>query len=60
MIEKRASRDQERYTINNRELWRTPMRDLLLLRDTYRVEVRKEELKARGQTPWGPAVRVRI
>lgn len=60
VLEKRASRDQERYTINNRELWRTPIGDLLKLRDTYRAEVRKEDAAAAGKSLWGPAVRVRF
>lgn len=60
VLEKRASRDQERYTINNRELWRTPIADLLKLRDTYRAEVRREDAAARGKSMWGPAVRVRF
>jgi hypothetical protein len=60
VIEKRASRDQERYTINNRELWRTPIADLLKLRDTYRAEVGRERAKARGKNLWGPAAQVRF
>lgn len=60
VLEKRATRDQERYTINNRELWRTPIADLLKLRDTYRAEVRREDAAARGKSLWGPAVKVRF
>jgi hypothetical protein len=60
VIEKRATMDQERYTINNRELWRTPIADLLKLRDTYRAEVRREEASAAGRTLWGPAVKYRF
>lgn len=60
VIQKRASHDQERYVINNRELWRTPLGDLLKLRDTYRAEVRREKAAARGRSLWGPAVRVRL
>ena len=41
VLEKRATIDQERYTINNRELWRTPIPDLLVLRDRYRAELRR-------------------
>ncbi len=41
VLEKRATNDQERYTINNRELWRTPIPDLLVLRDRYRAELRR-------------------
>lgn len=60
VLEKRASRDQERYTIKDRELWRTPIADLLKLRDVYRAEVRREDAAARGKSLWGPAVRVRF
>lgn len=48
VLEKRASIDQERYTINNRELWRTPIGDLLKLRDTYRAELRRMEAAKSG------------
>lgn len=60
VIEKRATQDQQKYTINNRELWRTPIADLLKLRDTYRTEVRRETATARGKSLWGPAVQVRF
>lgn len=40
-IEGRASKDQSGYTINGRTLQRTPIADLLLLRETYRKEVAK-------------------
>jgi hypothetical protein len=59
VLEKRASRDQERYTINNRELWRTPIADLLTLRDRYRAQVRMEQKAKRGNL-FGTAVRVRF
>jgi hypothetical protein len=39
VIENRASIDQESYSINNRSLSRTPVSDLLKLRDRYRAEV---------------------
>ncbi|MEI4262797.1 hypothetical protein [Roseovarius sp. D0-M9] len=39
VIEGRASVDQESYSINNRSLSRTPIADLLKLRDRYRAEV---------------------
>lgn len=64
VIEKRATRDQERYTIEGqngrRELWRTPIADLLKLRDVYRAEVRREKAAACGKSLWGPAVKVRF
>ena len=59
VIAKRATLDQERYRINNRELYRTPIGELLKLRNTYREEVRREDLKARGGSRFG-AVKVRI
>jgi hypothetical protein len=48
VLAKRSTQDQERYTINNRELWRTPLGDLLKLRDYYRAEVRREKQAQRG------------
>ncbi len=41
-IEGRASKDQEKYAIQGRELWRTPVADLILLRDKYRAEYVRE------------------
>lgn len=46
VIEKRASRDQERYTIAGRELWRTPIPQLLALRDRYAAMVAREDAAA--------------
>lgn len=43
VIEGRASKDQEEYTIANRSLKRTPIADLMSLRDKYRAEVYAEE-----------------
>lgn len=40
VIEGRATKDQESYSINNRSLSRTPITDLLLLRDKYKAELR--------------------
>jgi len=60
VIEKRATRDQERYRINNRELYRTPLADLLALRDRYRREVRNEERARRGESLLGRNVLVRF
>lgn len=45
VIENRATKDQEEYTIGNRSLKRTPMKELLSLRDRYRAEVRGETLE---------------
>lgn len=60
VIENRASLDQERYRINNRELYRTPMADLLRLRAQYRNEVRQEKAKACGKSLFGQTVRVSL
>lgn len=58
VIEKRASMDQERYRINNRELYRTPIADLIKLRDLYRAEVNRERARQCGINPFGRKVRV--
>ena len=44
VIEGRATKDQEEYTIGSRTLKRTPVKELLELRDKYRGEVHAEEL----------------
>lgn len=41
VIENRATKDQSSYTIGNRSLARTPMADLIALRDKYDAEVRR-------------------
>lgn len=53
VIANRASMDQQRYTIGDRELWRTPMNDLLLLQASYRVKVRRERARAKGINKFG-------
>lgn len=60
VIGKRATLDQERYRINNRELYRTSIADLLKLRSFYRLEVKREQQKACGRNPFGGVVRVRL
>ena len=61
VIEGRATVDQQKYTINNRELWRTPIADLLLLRSRYRDEVRREQQARRGgQSLLGRQIKVRF
>jgi len=47
VLEKRATKDQASYSINGRSLARTPIADLLVLRDRYRAEVRREEAAER-------------
>ena len=48
VIEKRATKDQESYTISGRSLSRTPLKDLIELRNLYRNEVRAEERQAKA------------
>ncbi len=61
VLENRATLDQQKYTINNRELWRTPIPELLLLRDRYRAELRREQQAGRkGQSLLGRQVKVRF
>lgn len=60
VIEKRASQDQQRYSINNRELWRTPIADLLKLRAVYVAKVAQENNAARGRSIYGRSVGVRF
>ncbi|MGH7605422.1 MAG: hypothetical protein ACRENK_15680 [Gemmatimonadaceae bacterium] len=50
VIEKRATRDQERYSISGRELWRTPIADLRALRAEYEALVAADE---DGEKPVG-------
>ena len=54
VLEKRATLDQEQYRINNRELRRTPIADLLKLRDRYRMELQRAKA-ARNGTLFGVA-----
>lgn len=56
VIAKRATMDQQRYVINNRELWRTPMADLIKLRAFYAAKVRRE----RGCGGFGRQIPVRF
>ncbi len=60
VIEKRATQDQQRYTINNRELWRTPIHDLLALKNQYQALVSAEDAKAKGSNIFGRQVRMRL
>lgn len=60
VIEGRASIDQERYRINNRELYRTPISDLLKLQTHYRRLVATEKQRAAGNRQWGRRILVRL
>jgi hypothetical protein len=64
VLEKRATQDQARYTISTpngpRELWRTPLPELLQLEATYAARVRAEDAAARGSNPFAREVRFRL
>ena len=54
VLEGRASKDQEEYTIKDRQLKRTPIPDLLTLRNDYEARVAREdaaERLANGEAP---------
>lgn len=48
VLERRATKDQMSMAIQGRQLSRTPIADLLLLRDTYRAEVSRERMAAQS------------
>lgn len=59
VLARRATIDQRSYRINNRELERTPIADLIRLRAYYQARVRREVAAASGVTnPFGRKVRV--
>lgn len=60
VIEGRATLDQERYRINNRELYRTPLSELRKLRAQYRAEVNREKAKACGKSLFSQTIRVTL
>lgn len=60
VIAKRATLDQERYRINNRELYRTPISELIKLESFYANRVDLEDTKARGQSVYGRKIRMRL
>jgi hypothetical protein len=60
VIAKRATVDQERYRINNRELYRTPIEQLLKLRSFYMTQVRREKNKTKGGSTFGRRINVRF
>jgi hypothetical protein len=58
VLAKRATLDQERYRINNRELYRTPIAELLRLRGHYVQQVAREDAKRRGKSLFGRQIKV--
>lgn len=53
VLEGRATQDQQEYTIGNRSLKRTPIADLILLRDKYRGELATQEMTERARNGQG-------
>lgn len=60
VMAKRATLDQQRYMIDRRELWRTPIADLLKLRAYYAMMVSRERAKRRGTSRFGRPVIVKF
>lgn len=60
VLENRATKDQESYTINGRSLVRTPIGDLLKLRDYYKSEVAKMTTGGRRRRLLGRQLKVRF
>ncbi|MGQ3402657.1 hypothetical protein [Sphingopyxis sp.] len=60
VLGKRATIDQERYRINNRELYRMSVSDLTKLRAHFVALVARERRKAAGQSGWGRTIPVRF
>ena len=60
VIEGRASKDQQSYTINGRSLVRTTIADLLLLRTKYKAEVARQNSGGRHKKLIRRKVKVRF
>jgi len=60
VIERRASKDQQSYTINGRTLVRTSIAELLDLRERYRKEVALFVASGRPKTLLGRQIKVRF
>lgn len=60
VIEGRATKDQESYTIAGRSLARTPIPDLLMMRSRYKAEVVREDRADRIRRGLGHTGRVKV
>jgi hypothetical protein len=49
VVEGRATKDQQAYTIGGRSLQRMPIKDLMYFRGVYRAEVYAEESRLTGR-----------
>lgn len=59
-LEKRATKDQMSYTIAGRSLSRMDINDLMLFRDRYRAEVKKELRKERMKNGKGSGSLIKV
>ncbi|KIC15007.1 hypothetical protein [Leisingera sp. ANG-Vp] len=59
VIENRATIDQQSYQINNRSLQRTPLGELMKLRDRYRAELASKKAARKGRR-LGRMIKVRM
>ena len=53
VLEKRSTKDQDNYSISGRSLGRTPIADLILLRDRYRAEYVRQQREERVRNGLG-------
>lgn len=60
VLEGRATKDQEEYSIGDRQLKRTPIADLLVLRDRYRAEAAAEDVAQKIDSNMGGARRLLV
>jgi hypothetical protein len=60
VLAKRATQDQQRYTIGDRELWRMTVADLLMLKASYSAAVRRERAAKSGRSRFGRIIPVRF
>jgi hypothetical protein len=60
IIEKRSTKDQDSYSIQGRSLGRTPIADLILLRDRYRAEWVREQRAERIRNGLGHSGVVKV
>lgn len=60
VIEGRATKDQESYSIEGRSLSRTPLADLMAFRNQYRAEVHREENAERVRRGLGSRSTIKV
>jgi hypothetical protein len=60
VLAKRATQDQQRYVINNRELWRSTPAELLQIRQFYANQVARERRSRKGCGTFGRNILVRF